>query len=147
MKYAAIVIFFILNLSFLYSQTSTEEKSTIFNRIQEGNKILIHQELSIKLLVEKNTELNKKFDGMDGYRIRIYSARGNNAKKLALDVKTDFMKRYPLTDSEMNYISPNFRVVVGNFRTKTEAEKFRREISSDYPGAFIVKETIDLPKL
>jgi hypothetical protein len=45
----------------------------------------------------------------------------------------------------VKYISPNFRVRVGDFRTKNEALKLYREIKSNYPVAFIVADEIDFP--
>ncbi|MFH2144071.1 MAG: SPOR domain-containing protein [Bacteroidota bacterium] len=145
-KYIIISALILIALS-TFCQESVKDNTFIFDRIQENNNIKIHQDFYIKSLVNKNVEINKKFDGMDGYSIRIYSARGANAKKYALDVKSDFMKKYPMINSDMNYIPPNFRVLVGNFRTKTEAEKFRREIMTNYPGAFIVKDVIKFPEL
>ena len=56
------------------------------------------------------------------------------------------MKNYPNVSSYVKYIKPNFRIVVGDFRTRSAAEKYRLEIEDDYPNAFIIKDNIKYEK-
>ena len=42
--------------------------------------------------------------------------------------------------------SPNFKVCVGDFRTKDEALKLYHALKSSYPTAIILKETINYPR-
>ena len=39
-----------------------------------------------------------------------------------------------------------YRVRVGDFRTRLEAEKFLRKISRKYPGAWVIQDYINFPK-
>lgn len=43
--------------------------------------------------------------------------------------------------------TPNFKVRVGDFRTKVEATKFLLELKQDFPEAFIVEDKIKLPEI
>ena len=45
------------------------------------------------------------------------------------------------------YASPNFKVTVGNFRTRLDAEAFLRRIKGDFPDAFIVRERFKYPSI
>ena len=42
--------------------------------------------------------------------------------------------------------SPNFKVCVGDFRTKDEALKVYHSLKGAYPTAIILKETINYPR-
>ena len=41
-----------------------------------------------------------------------------------------------------NFVNPNFKVTVGDFRTKSEALAFLEAVRADFPAAFIVRENI-----
>ncbi|MFH2096756.1 MAG: hypothetical protein ABIJ16_13690 [Bacteroidota bacterium] len=151
MRFYLLTVIFILSGFAANAQDTDSKDKDIFQVISENNsskgRVTINQDYRIKAMVAKHVEINKKQDGCMGYRLRIYSDKGNLARKKAFEVKTEFMKRYPETESNVAYIAPNFRVEVGNFRTKSEAEKFRREIEGDFPNAFIFKTKIEFPKL
>ena len=93
--------------------------------------------------IENNRIKNK----IDGYRVEIFFSSEFNAKEKALQVKQEFREIYPnSTDSvHVKYISPNFRVRVGDFRSKNEALKLHRDIKNTYRVAFIVADAIDFP--
>lgn len=94
---------------------------------------------------DKWIEINKRTDGrIPGYRIKIYF--GVDREK-ANTVKQNFLLKYPDAPSYVKYEQPNFIIVAGDFRTRLEAYKFLKDISPDYPYAFIVKDNIELPKL
>ncbi len=145
-----IFIFLIVDISFS-QKDNVEKDKTIFQIIEENNSttsnVVINQEYRLKLMIEKHIEVNEKQDGCTGYRLRIFSAKGNNARKKTLETKAKFMKAYPNINSYLDYVTPNFKIIVGDFRTKNEAEQFRREIEKYFPNAFIIKDIIKLPKL
>ena len=41
--------------------------------------------------------------------------------------------------------SPNFKVSVGDFRSKDEALRLFNELKVQYPAAFLIKENINYP--
>ncbi|MFA5587506.1 MAG: SPOR domain-containing protein [Bacteroidales bacterium] len=90
---------------------------------------------------------NKKRDGMEGFRVEIFFSSALNAKDEALRQKRDFLSKYPDYPVHIKFTAPNFRVRVGDFRTKNEALKLYKQIEKDYPGAFIVPDIIDFPLL
>jgi len=55
---------------------------------------------------------------------------------------------YPDMPVEINYLAPNFRVRVGNFRSQLEADRFLRQIKGDFPNSYVVdEENMGLPAL
>lgn len=79
----------------------------------------------------------------DGYRVQIYFGNRNTAR----DRRADFVTRFPGHAAYISYLAPNFRLRVGDFRTRLESEKFKNEIARYYPGSYIVKDKIELPPL
>ncbi|GAB4299938.1 MAG: hypothetical protein Kow0068_23370 [Marinilabiliales bacterium] len=147
-KHFIIYCISLLIINIANAQINDDNEPNIFQRLENGKpKVNIHQNYEIKQLVLNHIKVNEKIDyGFNGYRIRIFSAKGANAKKRALEVKADFLKKYPEIDSYLTYINPDFRIVVGDFRTKSEAKKFLIEIKKDFPEAFIVKDIVKLKK-
>lgn len=96
-------------------------------------------------LMELVKRYKKEQEGkqISGYRIQLYSG----SRKGAFDLKADFLKKMPSTPINVVYESPDFKVQVGDYRTKLEAEREMEIIWPQYKSAFVVKTLIDLPKL
>lgn len=91
-------------------------------------------------LVEKHTEINQRGKGK-GYRVQIYFG---SDKAKAKEMKAKFLNLY---GREMRayepYEQPNFKIRVGDFRTRMEAYRFWKKIKADFPTAFIVESDIE----
>jgi len=92
----------------------------------------------------ENNDLNKQ---LEGFRVEIFFSSDFDAREKALRKKIEFLKLFPNNTVHIKYISPNFRVRVGDYRTKNEALKLYKEIKNNYPLAFIVSDNIDFPLL
>lgn len=64
-----------------------------------------------------------------GYRIQIYSGP-DRAKAKA--TKIDFMKRFPSVRSYITYAAPYYRIRVGDFKSRQEANDFYRYLGKSY---------------
>ena len=78
-----------------------------------------------------------------GYRIQLYF--GSERSK-ASEIKTDFSNNFSNTPSYLLYQQPNFKVRVGDFKTRMEAAAFLESIKEFYTTSFIVPDEIKLPK-
>lgn len=74
-----------------------------------------------------------------GFRVQIYN--GNDRVK-ATRMKLDFMRRFPGVRTYMTYIQPQFRVKVGDFRTRGEAQKLYQQLGNLYSPVMIVPDII-----
>ncbi|MFW5726214.1 MAG: hypothetical protein ACOCX0_07180, partial [Bacteroidota bacterium] len=54
---------------------------------QQTGKVNMHQPSGLESLVEKHIAVNKKMEGIPGFRIQIFSDSGNNSKRRALQAK------------------------------------------------------------
>lgn len=114
---------------------------------QDSENVKINQPESVTKLLEKHKRWCVGKNGIDGYRIQIFFDSGNHSKSRAYAKKSNFILKYPHIRAYITYQSPNYKVRVGDFRTKLDAEKFKNEIIEDYPSAFSIPELIELPSL
>ncbi len=116
------------------------------HRTAEG-EVNIVQDPRVDLLLERHVEANAAFDGLTGYRIQIYFDSGSNARNRANNERRKFMNLFPATKAYVMFDAPNFKVRVGNFRTRLEAERWLREIQKHFDMAYVVPSKIELPTL
>jgi len=90
---------------------------------------------------EKETITGTK---IEGYRIQIFF---DESKSVAQSQKAGFISSHPNHKAYIDYMAPNYRVRVGNFRTKLEAEKFKQELVAIYPTCIVIQDKIELPKI
>ena len=98
----------------------------------------------IDLLLAKQEELNKKVflennRTAPGFRVMVIST---NDRSKGLEVKTRLMRDYPEHKTYLIYQSPYFKILIGNFRNKADAESLQRQISRTYPTGVIVVPTM-----
>lgn len=98
-------------------------------------------DVTVTQMVEKHVELNSRVKTIPGYRVQIASFSGVNAKTSAFNLRDQFMTDYPLTQAYIVFDEPNFKVKVGDFRTRLEAYAFLQEIKEVYKG-YIIRDNI-----
>ncbi len=74
-----------------------------------------------------------------GFRVQIYN--GPDREK-ALAVKTEFMRRFPGVSSYLIYTAPGFRVKIGDYRYRGDAERMLREANATYKPSMIVPDMV-----
>ncbi len=101
---------------------------------QQG-KTEINRDPKIDVLMNLMKEMNKNDNDSDRYKIQIYSGNRSGAQKAQSEFKESFSEWYS-TDV---YEPPNFKIWVGNFRTRLEADRALQQIKKKFPIAFIFK--------
>jgi hypothetical protein len=143
--------FLLLVLAFFTSQilfaqvTSPGENTEELNRPEILKNLKINQDPRLDKMLSWHIGNNKTNNSIDGFRVEIFFSSDVDAKQKALRKKVEFLSIYPENTVHVLYVSPNFRVRVGDFRTKNEALKLYKEIKTTYPVAFIVTDEIDFP--
>lgn len=131
---SAVYLFFLL-LNGVKSQTAKAD----------SGKVEYIQDSRIGELMNKKVLINEKKDAkVKGYRVQIHF--GSDREK-AKEIKAKFLQAFNSAMAYEKYEQPNFKIRVGDFRTRTEAFKFLKEISPDFPSSFIVQDEIELKEL
>jgi hypothetical protein len=144
MKYI-VTIALLLQVGLINAQN--QKDSLITNSSLREGEIEIIADQRINQLIQNHINSNTSKQLIEGYRIQIFFASGTNSKKLATDIKANFISKYPNITAYIIYQTPNFKVRVGDFRSKLEATEVLNLIKRDYPGAFISKDEINLPAI
>lgn len=110
-------------------------------------ELFIHADPRIDSLVKLHIAYNEVFSVMPGYRIQIFMESGNQALSTAEEVKATFSDKYIDIPAYLIFAAPYYRVRVGDFRTRLQAEKFLQEINRKYPNAWVIKDDINFPQL
>lgn len=110
------------------------------------NYSYVERDPRVDLLIEKHRQFNISNPGVDGFRVQIFFDSGNNSKKAAQTAREKFMELHPDVTAYLTYKSPYYRVRVGDFRTKLEAEGFLFQLAATYPNAFTVPDRVEIAR-
>lgn len=99
--------------------------------------IEIKGDVAVTQLVQKHIELNERVRTIPGYRIQVASLSGTSSKNRAFEMKDRIRETYPGVEAYVVFDEPNFKVKVGDFRTRLEAYVFLQRIRPDFPGTII----------
>ncbi len=107
---------------------------------QETAKITIDSSPEIKKLIENKIAYNKTHQTQKGYRIQLFYGSESGA----INTRANFTSLFPNTATYIDYEAPDWKVKVGNFKTRLEADKALEEIKLAFGNAFVLKEKIHL---
>lgn len=116
-------------------------------QVQSEGEYVINADPRIDSLVQLHIAYNEEYPVIDGYRIHIFIKSGNSALVEAEEVKVEFEEKYEMVPAYITFGEPYYRVRVGDFRTRLEAEKFLKKIERTYPHAWVTRDKINLPVL
>ncbi len=146
-------IIFLFIISFFAGQlllaqvTFPEGNQKEINQPAILQKLHVNQDPRLDKMLNWHIEDNKKIDGIDGFRVEIFFSSELDALEQSKSKKVEFLSEFPDYTVHIKYDAPNFKVRIGDFRTKNEALKLQKKIERDYPMAFIVPDKIDFPLL
>jgi len=119
----------------------------LFATCYAGDTITVHKDSRLDILTAKQAASNKVSQKMTpngqykGYRLQIIAT---NSRDDAFKAKALFLQNFPDKQSYVSYQSPNFRVRVGDFVNKGEAEKFKADLIKIFvDGVDIVDDVIE----
>lgn len=112
--------------------------------------VRVHQDSLIEALLKEKVYGISEMIEMDGFRVQIFSSnRQQTAKEEALSLEkkmTDALS----TAVYVTYISPFWKVRLGNFRTYEEANAFKVQLITQFPelqgDTYIVRDKIQVRK-
>ena len=124
-----------------FSQDTTRRKTV------DTPSVVVHKDPRIELLVKKQIQINEETSREArrtgrGYRLLVINT---NQRDEAVDAKTKVYTFFPELKSYLIYQSPYFKLKVGNFKERKEAEEYRERLQKYFPkGVFIMNDTIEL---
>ena len=113
---------------------------------QQG-KVEVIADKRIDLLIDKHKYYNRHQPVLEGWRVQIFFDAGANSKRKATEVQNRFTSNHQGTEAYLSFKEPYYRIRVGDFRSRIEAEGFLQKIKGEYPNSFAVSEMINPPPI
>jgi hypothetical protein len=108
----------------------------IFSFISNKNfSQTIEQDPKIEALLKEKRKINTGITINDLYKIQIFNGKKDEALKTLNEFKSSFKE----IDGTIIYNNPTFKVWVGSFKTRIEAENALLEIKKKYILALLIK--------
>lgn len=106
----------------------------------------VNQSIEIRNALSRHIVANSSAK-LQGYRVRIFFDSDRTARAKSTSIANGFREKYPEIPVYVSHVSPYFKVAVGDFRTRADAQRFASKLTATgaYPYVFVVKEQINYP--
>jgi hypothetical protein len=105
------------------------------NCFSQDAKPNIKQDVRFEQLLNEKRKINSSITVNDRYKIQIFTGDSETSKKAL----TEFRKVNKNIDATIVFNTPIYKVWIGNFKTRIEAEKKLVNLKKKYPNAFLIK--------
>ena len=102
---------------------------------QEG-EVTVNQDRQIDALLKLKGEINRT---ESNYKIQIYNGNRNDAEKARLEFRRSFSD----WSTSMQYETPNYKIWIGDFKTRLEADRALLKVKKKFGNAFIFQPKKD----
>ncbi len=107
--------------------------TTPFLYAQEG-KTTVSQDPKFEKLLNEKRRINSSIIVNERYKIQIFNGDSENAKRELIG----FKRANQVYDATIIFNTPTYKVLVGNFKTRIEAERNLIEIRKSYKNALLI---------
>lgn len=105
------------------------------NNTHAQNRPTITQDDQLKPLLELKEQLESENKLFNGYTIQLHNGNLNKARETnEIYKKTSF--KWP---ASIQYETPNYKLWVGNFDSRLDADRALLQLRKDFPSAFVLK--------
>ena len=103
----------------------------------------LHVNKKLDAILDTIAMRNKSVKFTNGFRIQIYVG---NDRKSADDAKIYTYQRYPEIFPYLSYQQPIYKVKIGDFLNRMDAERYYSDIKDLYPSAMILPDRVEIKK-
>jgi hypothetical protein len=101
----------------------------------QGQNVSVSQDPKFEQLLNEKRKINASLTVNDSYKIQIYTGGSENAKKTL----NEFRQEFNDIDATIVFNTPNYKVWLGSFRTRIEAERNLAYIKDRYKNVLLIK--------
>lgn len=118
-------LFFVSGFCFVSTQKSFA---------QTGNGAVVQDNRFEQLLADKR-KINPTITVNDKYKIQIFYGDNEKARKTL----SEFKREFKTIDGTIIFASPTYKVWVGSYKSRIDAERALKDIQRKYPYALLIK--------
>lgn len=113
--------------------------SLLMGQESEGD-LRVETPAGVDELVAQKIAFNKEQNSYPGYKIQIYYG----SEKECYEIKDEFTALFPDIPTSIIFSTPQWKLQVGEYRTRLEADKSIQSIKKEYPSAIVLATDIEL---
>ena len=110
-----------------------------FGQTKEGT-VRIESSAHIDEMVAQKKDYNKTVETLQGYKIQIYYG----SEKKCYEVKDEFSSLFRDIATSIIFSTPQWKLQIGNYRTRLEADHAMVNIKKEYPAAIVLASEIEI---
>jgi hypothetical protein len=139
-KMLIVLSLFVFKTGFAQNETNPVSATSV-------QTVIVHKDPRVDVLIKKKAEVNKtskksKARTARGYRLLVINT---NSRDEAVAAKTKIYTYFPELKAYLSYQTPYFKLKAGNFQTREEAERYRKNMATFFPkGVFIVNDIVEI---
>ncbi len=99
----------------------------------------------LQTILERHIEYGEMSRSVQGFRVRVNSFTGANAKSKAFALKAELQEKHPSIRAYVTFDEPDFIVKAGDFLTKLDAYALYSALKPNIPTAQIIRDWINNP--
>jgi hypothetical protein len=108
---------------------------TTLNTSAQNIQTVYKNDYKIEQLLNEKRKNNASIASNDRYKIQIFNGESDKAKKAV----TLFKQEFKDIDATIVFNTPNYKVWVGNFKTRMEVERHFAEIKKRFKNSLLIK--------
>jgi len=124
-------------------EKKTETKNTPVTSPKTGNDKTLYINKRLETVLDTMSRQNKSIRYISGYRIQIYVG---NVRQEADAAKSYVYQAFPDLTPYVSYSQPTYRVKVGDFMYRSDAEQYLDQIKEQYFSAVILADRVEIKK-
>ncbi len=103
--------------------------------------VVINDQAGAAQLIEQHILFNKEHGELPGYRIQVMAT---SSLVTAKEAKAGFLKQYDDYRATIVFEAPNYKLRIGNYTNRFDANRDLQLLLEAYPNALIVKDLISI---
>lgn len=104
--------------------------------LAQKGEVTVNQDEEIERLLQLKKEINRT---ESKFKIQIFNGNRSEAEKARLD----FRRAFPDMSTSMHYETPNYKIWIGSFNTRLEADRALLRVKQKFSSAFIFAPKIE----
>ena len=100
-----------------------------------AQEVTVSQDSKFEQLLTEKRKVNSSITINNRFKIQIFNGSSDESKKTLIQFKKD-NKNY---DATIVFSTPLYKVWIGNFKTRIEAERNLNALKKNYPNSIIIK--------
>ncbi|WP_430614027.1 SPOR domain-containing protein [Flavobacterium sp. JP2137] len=104
-------------------------------QLAQAQQLRIQEDPTFSNLLNEKRKTNSSTTVSDRFKIQIFYGNNSEARRKL----SQFNQLYPQLDGTIVYTNPSYKVWVGNFKTRIEAERNLQSIKSSFSNALIIR--------